>query len=201
MNREEAIKKYLKDNEKDVRLSGTLDLLADMPDALVFTGCDCNEITDVLKNKKDGAAPVKRVIAQSCANHPHLRAWLKDNDYIIYGEELWKEEDNFCETTAAVFESMADEKEAEEADKGLRAAIFFYAPEDILNEIPLLLRVYNNLTLPEFLFRKIEETEKIVKEIEFSGSSLSEEMLEKRNKAKLRVQQLGILGNSMYPID
>ena len=201
MNREEAIKKYLKENEKDVRLSGIKDLPADMPDALVFTNCDCSQIVDILKAKKDAAAPVKRVIAQGCVEHPRLRGWLKDNDYLIYGEELWKEEKTFCETTAAVLESMADEKENEEAQKGLRAEIYYYGTEETYNELPLLLRINNNQVLPEFLYWKIEEAMQIAKDIEFSSSSLPEEMLEKNHKAKLRVQQLGIAGNSMYPID
>jgi len=202
MNREEAIKKYLKDSEKDIRLSGIKDLPADMPDALVFINSDCNEIVDFLKDKKDAAAPVKRVIAQSCVDHPRLRGWLKDNGYIIYGEELWKEgEDVFCETTASVLENMADENETEEARKGAYAEVYFYGTEETYNELPLLLRVYNNQDLPEFLYRKIEEAVRIAKDIENSGTSLSEEMLEKKHKALLRVQQLGIAGNSMYPID
>ena len=201
MNREEAIKKYLKENEKDIRLSGVKELPADMPDALVFTNSDCNEIAELLKSKKEAGAPVKRVIAQACVEHPRLRGWLKDNGYLIYGEELWKEEDTFCETTAAVLESMADEKENEEAQTGLRAEIYYYGTEETYNELPLLLRINNNQVLPEFLFLKIEEATQIAKEIEHSSSSLSEEMLEKKHKAMLRVQQLGIVGNSMYPID
>ena len=201
MNREEAIKKYLKDNEKDIRLSGISDLPADIPDALVFTGCDCSEIVNVLKNKKNDSAPVKRIIVQSCANHPHLRGWLKDNGYVIYGEELWKEENNFCETTAAILEDMADENETKEAEKAMYAEVHYYGTEDTYNEISLLLKVNNNQFLPELLFSKIQEADDIVREIENSGSSLSEELLEKRHKAKLRIQQLGIMGNSLYPID
>jgi len=201
MNREEAIKKYLKNSEKDIRLTGIKDLPADMPDALVFADSNCNEIVDILKSKKDAAAPVKRVIAQSCVNHPYLRGWLKDNGYIIYGEELWKEGDSFCETTAAVLENMADENEKEESYKGSYAEVYFYGTEETYNELPLLLRVNNNQTLPEFLYWKIEEAVKAAKDIENSGTSLSEEMLEKKHKALLRVQDLGIAGNSMYPID
>jgi len=201
MDREEAIKKYLKGNEKDIRLFGISDLPADIPDALVFIGCDCGEIVNVLKNKKNDSAPVKRIIAQSCADHPRLRGWLKDNGYIIYGEELWKEENEFCETTAAVLENMADENEIEEANKAMRAEVHYYGTEETYNEISLLLRVNNNQFLPELLFSKIQKAEDIVKEIEHSGSSLSEELLEKRHKTKLRIQQLGIMGNSLYPID
>ena len=199
MEREEAIKKYLKDGEKDIRLSGTQGLPADVPDALVFSDSDCDEIINVLKSKKDAAAPVKRVIAQSCVNHPRLRSWLKGNGYIIYGEELWKEGDNFCETTAAVLESMADENEIKEADKAEYAEVHYYGTEETYNEFPLLLRMNNNLTLPEFVFFKIQETMEIADSI--VGESLPEEMLEKRRQAMTRAWLLGVVGNSLYPID
>jgi tRNA A22 N-methylase len=201
MNREEAVAKYLKKGEQSSNASNPADLPENIPDTLIFTGSDCTEIVSFLKNKKD-SSPVKRLVVQSCLNHPYLRGWLKANGYIIYGEELWKEDEFFCETTAAVLESMADENEIAESDKALRAEAHFYGTEEMYNEISLLLRVYNNLTLPELLYAKIAEAGAIAIEIDkMESAQLTDELDAKKHRAISKIQQLGIMGNTMYPID
>ena len=199
MDREGTIKKYLREGEKDIRLFGTQGMPADVPDALVFIESDCAEIVDVLKNKKNAAAPVKRIIVQMCVNHAHLRGWLKNNGYIIYGEDLWKEGDAFCATTAAVIENMAGEDEIKEAERAAYAEVHYYGKEETYNEFPLLLRVNNNRVLPEYVFFKIAEETKIANDI--VGASLPEEMLQKKRQAMARAHLYGIAGNAMYPID
>ena len=205
MIKESTILNYLNSTERSFDIKELPVTVPPGHDAWIFKNLNCKDIVAVLEQEVSNSQPVKRVIAQSCENMPLLRGWLKNNGYLIYGEELFKDDDDsFCETTAAVLEGMAEEFEVEEHNKALRVEVFVYGTEELFNELPLLLRANNNIILPELLYSKIAEAETIVIEIddnEPDESKLSSELYEKRHKALSRIQMLGIMGNSMYPID
>lgn len=208
MRKESIILNFLDSNEKSFRIKGMPTALPEPQErisAWIVTELDGKDIAALLEQEVQKSRPIKRIVAQASGNQAYLRGWLKNNGYIIYGEELIRDDDNsFCETTAAVLEGLANEYEVSESNKGLHAEVFIYGNEELYNEISPLLRVYNNVVLPELLYSKIAQAEKIVfkiNEIEPDDSKLPPDLYEKKHKALSAIQQLGIMGNTMYPID
>lgn len=105
----DSLNKAVKEIEKrkfnayiDARLGNGLSVLKpEEVDVAVIAGMGGMLISDILKNDKEIADTIKRLILQPMKASDYLRKYLIKNGYIIVDEELVKEQDKYYEIIVA----------------------------------------------------------------------------------------------------
>lgn len=201
MNKQKAIEQFLYPESKAVFIR-SLPAVIGNADVIVFADLDGILVADYLNKNPQAISGIKRLIFQSSANQGAVRDWLKSNGFIIFGEELSKDDETFYETTAASPEEKALEEERAQFEKAMRAEIYIAGTYELFNEISLLLYENQNPIFPEFIFRKMQDTVQIIRkidDIELYKKEITDDLVEKRKEARIRLNRLQAMHKTLYP--
>lgn len=203
MTKQEAVEQFL-EGQAAMFAAGSLPPELGSGGAAVFADIDGVEIAEFLAAHILAAQSLNALVFQPTANQRLLREWLKTNGFIIYGEELTKEGEAFCETFAAAPDDKATEEQRAKYERSLRMEVYIAGTYDLFNEIPVILYETQNLLFPEFLRHKIHSTAQEINrinDIELYHKAMTPELEESRRLARVRLNELELMRKTMYPYE
>lgn len=185
---EANIAKHLPDRSFDLRIGNGLQTLEHGEvDTIVIAGMGGVLISDILAEDLNRTKSFKRYILQPRNAQKVLRAWLRDNGFVIIDEKLVREGKYICEIISAVSEnqSVVAESDDTKISKDNYHMNKEYCEMDL--EISPILFVEKEPLLVEFIINKIRIELNILNSLRTGAKS------DKLNKLKLsedRVESL-----------
>lgn len=188
----ENIGKFLPGRAFDMRQGSGISVLAPgEADTVIIAGMGGNLIRDILTEDPEKTLRIPRLVLQP-RNHPELlRIWVRQTPPFAVRQELLAEEDGrLCEIIIAENTELTD-FDAEDLRRRADAAERFRkcagVPQDMTYELPMVYFSEHIRYGMEFLHRKAEAEERIIRRIEKAGMSQASALRLKESRERLAV--------------
>ena len=189
---EENIEKYLPGRVFDIRQgSGISVLKPGEADTVIIAGMGGNLIRDILTDDLEKTIQIPRFVLQP-RNHPELlRQWVKETPpFVIQNELLAREDGRLCEIIVVEngnFTGALPEDFRRRRDAAEKFRIGAGVPYEMTFELPMMYFSEHIRYGREFLMKKAEAEEKIIRKIEEKGMSQASERKLRESRERLAV--------------